>query len=273
MTNKIKNSGYSGASSAPKRRMLKSEPFACVTLGFTFWGENCHLIKTMENLHLLERGLREKYRRIIDRYGKENLMRLIKQTSVEFQEAKVYGFSITFNAELIENLWNITEWQLWFSESEAHPPVLVDKWVSDAYERVNLVEAQRAAPKTKYPELEKAMRHNPRIVVRASRVLVNGNPKFLALCANNCRPYIVDRYRVRVSDDFMWSIEKTDIADLIAGLKRKDMRDSRLAWGLADSLEDAQRICMEYAEPIWRRVNKQHRFAVPKATTTGMKDS
>ena len=253
---------------------FKVEPgFASVTLGFHILEGNTHLIRVFENLHLIPASQRERYSRLIDRYGKENLLRLIKQTKEELKEGAVYAFTISFTADLIENLWNITSWQLWLSQSEATPPVLLDRWVGDAYERVNLVDAQRPAPKSKYPNLEKAMRHNPRIVVRSSAVEAYGKKQFLTLCANNCRLYIVDRYRVRVSDQFMWNIENKDITDLIAGLKRKDMRDCRLTWGLADTLEESQRICLEKADPIWEAVNRTMKTTAPKTTTTGIEDN
>lgn len=253
---------------------FKVEPgFASVTLGFHILEGNTHLIRVFENLHLIPAPQRERYSKLIDRHGKENLMRLIKQTKEELKEGAVYAFTISFTADYIENLWNVTSWQLWLSQSETSPPILLDRWVNDAYERVNLLDAQRPAPKATYPNLEKAMRHNPRIVVRTSMVEAYGKKQFLTLCANNCRLYIVDRYRVRVSDNFMWSIEKTDVTKLIAGLKRKDMRDIRLTWGLADTLEESQRICLEKADPVWEAVNRTMKVSAPKATTTGIKGS
>tara|TARA_Y100001956_G_C4000631_1_gene133352 strand:- start:200 stop:577 length:378 start_codon:yes stop_codon:yes gene_type:complete len=113
---------------------------------------------------------------------------------------------------------------------------------------------ETVAAESKHHHVDKAMKKNPRIVLRTSTVVVNGETKYLALCANHCRLYIVDRTRVSVTDNFVRSIEDKDISGLVEGLKTKEPEDSRLAWAIGDTMTDAIASCLDMADVIWKRV-------------------
>lgn len=249
----------------------KKEPacpsFACVTIGFTRLGNELHMVRTFDNLWMIPVEDRPRYLSIIDRYSKENLERVVKNHDIKTTEAMGYCLAITFTAEHVENLWNVSEWVLWESQTEDTAPNIIGRWAKE--ELQSLLTANLPVPK--YHHLHNAMKENPRIVLRTSAVTVDGKKQFLSLCANNCRPYIVNRWRVSVTDRFMWDIEKKDVSELIAGLKRRDPRDCRLAWGLADTIEEAQTICKDKADIIWKRVGIKK--SAPFFTTLGIKDT
>ena len=238
----------------------KKEPacpsFACVTIGFTRLGNDLHMVRTFDNLWMIPVEDRPRYLNIIDRYSKENLERVVNNHDIKTTEAMGYCLAITFTADYVENLWNVSEWVLWESQTEDTAPNIINRWVKPELQSlmVPIVVVDANPPVAKYHYLHGAMKENPRIVLRTSSVTVDGKKQFLALCANNCRPYIVNRWRVSVTDRFMWDIEKKDVSELIAGLKRRDPRDCRLAWGLADTIEEAQTICKDKADIIWKRV-------------------
>ncbi len=225
--------------------------FASVTIGFHCLDEIIVPIRTYENLWMLPESKRERYKEIIELYAQENLERILKHHEIELDYTTVYCLSISFTADNVENLWNVHDWVLWESASDKTAPVILHRWVKP--ELASLIEIEKR-PKVKHQHVDRAMKKNPRIVLRTSTVVVNGETKYLALCANHCRLYIVDRTRVSVTDNFFRAIENKDIHELVVGLKTKEPEDTRLAWAIGDTMAEATESCLDMADVIWKRV-------------------